>query len=138
MLDRFSEITNGLASFRKPISSSDKVKKILRSLPKEWEATVTDIIELKDLNKMEFSALIGSFINYEIVLKNRSSKAKPKEKNLDFKAKEAISDGEEEEDDYEEDEELALYAKNIRRHKFLLQRRKRDMKKETRDDYKKC
>ena len=29
MLDGFSEISNGLASFGKPISSSDKVKKIL-------------------------------------------------------------------------------------------------------------
>ena len=35
MLDRFAEIANGLASLGKPISSSDKVKKILRSLPKE-------------------------------------------------------------------------------------------------------
>ena len=86
---------------------------------------------------MEFSALMGSLINYEIVLKNRRSKAKPKEKNLAFKAKEAISDDEEEEEDYEEDEELVLYAKNIRRNKSLLQRRKRDMKKGIRDDYKK-
>ena len=91
----------------------------------------------KDLNKMEFSALIGSLINYEIVLNNRSSKAKPKEKNLAFKAKEAISDDEKEEEDYEEDEELTLYAKNIRRYKSLLQRRKRGMRKGTRDDYKK-
>ena len=34
MIDRFAEITNGLASFGRPISCSDKVKKILRSLPK--------------------------------------------------------------------------------------------------------
>ena len=72
MLDRFSKITNGLASLEKPIPSSDKVKKILRSLPKEWDAQVTAIMESKDLNKMEFSALIGSLINYEIVLKSRS------------------------------------------------------------------
>ena len=138
MLDRFSEITNGLASLGKPIPSSDKVKKILRSLPKEWDAQVTAIMESKDLNKMEFSALIGSLINYEIVLKNRSSKAKPKEKNLAFKAREIISDDEEEdEEDFEDDEELALYAKNIRRYKSLLQRRKRDMRKGAKDDYKK-
>ena len=85
-------------------------------------------MESKDLNKMEFSALIISQINYEIVLKSRSSKAKPKEKNLAFKAKEITS---------EEEEELALYANNIRRYKSLLQRRKKDMKKGTRDEYKK-
>ena len=38
-------------------------------------------------------------------LKSRSSKAKPKEKNLAFKAKEIMSDDkEEEEEDYEDDE----------------------------------
>ena len=79
---------------------------------------VIAIMELKDLNKMEFSASIGSLINYEFVLKNRSSKAKPKEKNLAFKAKEAISNDQEEEEDYEEDGEFGLYAKNIRRYKF--------------------
>ena len=140
MLDRFLETTKGLASFGKPIPSSDKVKKILRSLPKEWDAQVTAIMESKDLNKIEFSALISSLIKYEIVLKSRNSKVKPKEKNLAFKAKEVASDDEEEEEeeeDYEDDEELALYAKNIRRYKSLLQRKKREMRKGTKDDYKK-
>ena len=36
-----------------------------------------------------------------------------------------------------EDEELALCAKNIRRYKSLLHRRKRDIWKGTKDDYKK-
>ena len=80
MLDRFTEITNGLASFGKPILESDRVKKILRSLPKEWDATVTAIMESKDLNRLEFSALVGSLLNYEIVLKSRNLKNKPKEK----------------------------------------------------------
>ena len=35
MLDHVAKITNGLTSFGRPISSSDKVKKILRSLPKK-------------------------------------------------------------------------------------------------------
>ena len=35
MLDRFSEITNSLASLGRQISRSKKVKKILRSLPQE-------------------------------------------------------------------------------------------------------
>lgn len=120
MLDRFAEITNGLASLGRSISSSDKVKKILRSLPREWDATVTAIMESKDLNTLEFSALIGSLINYEIVLKTRSSKAKPKEKNLAFKAKEISSD-EEESDDEDENEQMAYYVK---KYKFLRRRKK--------------
>ena len=46
------------------------------------------------------------------------------------------SDGEYEESD-EEDEELALYAKNIWKFKLMMQKRKRDMKKGSRDDYQK-
>ncbi|WP_423242516.1 hypothetical protein, partial [Vibrio vulnificus] len=40
MLDRFVEITNELASFGKPMLESDRVKKILSLLPKEWDSMV--------------------------------------------------------------------------------------------------
>ena len=48
--------------------------------PRERNATITAIMELKDLNKMEFSALVGSLINYEIVLRSKRAKSKSKEK----------------------------------------------------------
>ena len=95
MLDRFVKITNGLASLGKPILGSDKVKKILCSLPKEWEVKVIATAKSKDLNTIEFSVFIGSLINYEIVLMPRSSKAKQKEKNLAFKPNEVCSNEEE-------------------------------------------
>ena len=136
MLDRFAEITNGLASLGRPISSSDKVKKILRSLPREWDATVTAIMESKDLNTLEFSALIGSLINYEIVLKTRSSKVKPKEKNLAFKAKEISSDEEVSEDE-DEDEQMAYYAKNYKKFKTLMRRRKKELTKPFKEESRK-
>ena len=66
ILDWFSKMTNGLASFGNPILCSDKVNKILRSLPKEWDAIVTAIVESKYLNKLEFSTLIGSLINMRL------------------------------------------------------------------------
>ena len=76
MLDRITKITNGLASFERPISSSNKVKKILRSLPKECDANMTTILKSKDLYSSKFSALVGSLINYKIVLKSRYGRAK--------------------------------------------------------------
>ena len=38
MLDRFDEIINGLASFGRHMDDSEKVKKIPRSLPREWDS----------------------------------------------------------------------------------------------------
>ncbi|KAL6499603.1 hypothetical protein OROGR_027513 [Orobanche gracilis] len=125
MLDRFSVITNGLASFGKPLSSSEKVKKILRSLPSKWDGTVTAIMESKDLNTLDFSALVGSLINHEIVLKSRNGKPKPKEKTIALKAKTSRN-----EDSLEsvDDEEAAFYAKNMNRFKNLYHNRQNEIK----------
>ena len=48
MLDRFAKITNGLASLSKPALGSDKVKKILHSLPKEWDTKVATLTKAKN------------------------------------------------------------------------------------------
>lgn len=50
------------------------------SLPMQWNTTIIDIMELKQLNKLEFSALVGFLSNYEIVLKHREVKTKGKAK----------------------------------------------------------
>ena len=55
MLDRFSAIMNGLASLGRHMDDSKKVKKILRSLPQEWDSQVTVIMESKDVNRLDFS-----------------------------------------------------------------------------------
>ncbi|KAL6584410.1 hypothetical protein OROMI_003699 [Orobanche minor] len=120
MLDHFSAITNFLASFGKPISSSNNAKKVLRSLPREWDATVMGIMESKDLNKLEFNALIGSLINYEILLKSRGSKSVPHAKFVAFRAD---SNDDDEIMENEDDEEIVLYVKNMRRYKSLIQKR---------------
>ena len=122
MLDRFGEIINGLSSLGKATSDSEQVKKILRSLPREWDSQVTAIMESKDLNTLGFNALVGSLINYEIILKSRGGRPKPKEKNLAMKAslpQMDESDGELLEGE-EEDEEMALYARNLRKLKNMM------------------
>jgi hypothetical protein len=43
----------------KPIANSEKVQKILRELPSEWDPQVTAIMEAKDLDAIEFSSLTG-------------------------------------------------------------------------------
>ena len=47
---RFTDIVNTLGALGKTFSNSEKVKKIIRSLPKEWRPKRTVIEEAKDLN----------------------------------------------------------------------------------------
>ncbi|KAH9668310.1 Integrase catalytic domain-containing protein [Citrus sinensis] len=65
MYTRFTDIVNTLGALGKTFSNSEKVKKIIRSLPKEWRPKRTAIEEDKDLNTLPLDDLIGSLISYE-------------------------------------------------------------------------
>ena len=60
MFTRFTDIVNSLKSLGKDYTNSDLVRKILRSLPRNWESKVTAIQEAKDLNKLPLDELLGS------------------------------------------------------------------------------
>ena len=65
MYTRFTDIVNTLGALGKTFSNSEKVKKIIRSLFKEWRQKRTAIEEAKDLNILPIYDLIGSLISYE-------------------------------------------------------------------------
>ncbi|KAL6314426.1 hypothetical protein AAG906_025911 [Vitis piasezkii] len=48
----FTDIVNGLEALGKTYKESEKVMKILRSLPSKWHTKVTAIQEAKDLTKL--------------------------------------------------------------------------------------
>ncbi|XP_057996568.1 uncharacterized protein LOC131175895 [Hevea brasiliensis] len=52
MYDRFVEIKGGIKSLGKTFTNEELVKKILRSLPKEWLPKVTLLKDSKDLSKV--------------------------------------------------------------------------------------
>ena len=54
MYTRFTDIVNTLGALGKTLSNSEKVKKISRSLPKEWRLKRTVIEEVKNLNTLPF------------------------------------------------------------------------------------
>ena len=60
MFTHFTDIINNLKSLGKSYSNSDLVRKILRSLPRTWEAKVTAIQEAKDLNILPLEEILGS------------------------------------------------------------------------------
>ncbi|KAH9802698.1 hypothetical protein KPL71_001497 [Citrus sinensis] len=110
MYTRFTDIVNTLGALGKTFSNSEKVKKIIRSLPKEWRPKRTAIEEAKDLNVLPIDDLIGSLISYEEDLAAEKGHEE-KKKNIALKASKRESDEESEMDD----EELAMLARRFRK-----------------------
>ncbi|KAH9781377.1 hypothetical protein KPL71_008441 [Citrus sinensis] len=121
MYTRFTDIVNTLGALGKTFSNSEKVKKIIRSLPKEWRQKRTAIEKAKDLNILPIDDLIGSLISYEKDLVAEKGNEE-KKKSIDLKASKHESD-EESELDEEEMDMLArrfrkLFKKSSERRKF--------------------
>ncbi|KAH9704323.1 hypothetical protein KPL70_011410 [Citrus sinensis] len=110
MYTRFMDIVNTLGALGKTFSNSEKVKKIIRSLPKEWRLKRTAIEEVKDLNILPIDDLIGSLISYEEDLAAERGNEERK-KNIALKVTKYESDGVSEPDD----EELAMLARRFRK-----------------------
>ncbi|KAH9671168.1 hypothetical protein KPL70_017253 [Citrus sinensis] len=129
-ISRFTDIVNTLGALGKTFSNSEKVKKIIRSLPKEWRQKRTAIEEAKDLNILLIDDLIGSFISYEEDLAAERGNEEMK-KNIALKATKYESDGESEPDD----EELAMLVRShIRSECPLLNKLKKKAMVATWDD----
>ncbi|XP_058742377.1 uncharacterized protein LOC131614855 [Vicia villosa] len=68
MFSRFQTLAAGLRVLDKEYSTTDHVKKIIRSLPKKWRPMVTALIVSKDLNSTSLEELISSLRSHEIQL----------------------------------------------------------------------
>ncbi|KAH9668399.1 hypothetical protein KPL70_021401 [Citrus sinensis] len=110
MYTRFTDIVNTLGALGKTFSNSEKVKKIIRPLPKEWRPKRTAIEEAKNLNTLPLDDLIGSLISYEEDLAAEKGDEE-KKKSIALKASKYESDGGSEPDD----EELAMLARRFRK-----------------------
>ncbi|KAH9678882.1 hypothetical protein KPL71_025892 [Citrus sinensis] len=110
MYTRFTDIVNTLGALGKTFSNREKVKKIIRSLSKEWRPKRTAIEEAKDLNTLPLDDLISSLISYEEDLAAEKGHEE-KKKSISLKASKYESDGESEPDD----EELAMLARRFRK-----------------------
>ena len=121
MYTRFTDIVNTLGALGKTFSNSEKVKKIIRSLPKEWRPKRTAIEEAKDLNILPIDDLIGSLISYEEDMAAERSNEE-KKKSIALKASKHESDEESELDEAEMDmltrRFRKLFKKSGERRKF--------------------
>ncbi len=120
MFTRFTDIVNGLKSLGKSYTNSDLVRKILRSLPRSWEAKVTAIQEARNLNKLPLEEFLGSLMTHKLTMKQHSEEESfHKKKAIALKSTSSNKDlscsSSSEEEDNEEDEDEALLVRKFRR-----------------------
>nr|CAN79915.1 hypothetical protein VITISV_027400 [Vitis vinifera] len=118
MITRFIDIVNGLEALGKPYKESEKVMKILRSLPSKWHTKVTTIQEAKDLTKLPMEELIGSLMTYEINLTKKLQEGEDQKKKMLKKKKPS-----------DEDDDLALITRKFNKYMRCESETKRRMKK---------
>ncbi|KAL6345476.1 hypothetical protein AAG906_017196 [Vitis piasezkii] len=116
MITRFTDIVNGLEALRKTYKESEKVMKILRSLPSKWHTKVTAIQEAKDLTKLPMEELIGSLMTYEINLAKLQEGEYKKKKSITLKATTKEEEDVEEEKPSEEDDDLAIITRKLNKY----------------------
>ncbi|RVW33083.1 hypothetical protein CK203_102314 [Vitis vinifera] len=117
MITRFTDIVNGLEALGKTYKESEKVMKILRSLPSKWHTKVTAIQEAKDLTKLPMEELIGSLMTYEINLTKKLQEGEDKKKkSIALKATTKEEEDVEEEKPSDEDDDLALITRKLNKY----------------------
>ncbi|WJX12733.1 hypothetical protein P8452_03195 [Trifolium repens] len=158
MYSRFKILVAGLQVLKRSYTTSDHVRKILRSLPSRWRPKVTAIQEAKDLDKLGLEELISSLMSHEIELSSDDPQKKLKSVALPsilvsskaLKAKVVESEAEESSIDNQEegsdDDFFALLSKNFQ--KWSLRKGKNfqgrgsgsrnNTSKEKKDDTKNC
>ncbi|GKV47613.1 hypothetical protein SLEP1_g54498 [Rubroshorea leprosula] len=80
MFTRFTKITNELVYFDNVYSKDEKVRKILRSLPKGWSNIRMTIEEAHNLSHMTTEVLQGKLLTHEMAMKDYDSEEDNKKK----------------------------------------------------------
>ena len=118
---KLMDIVNSAFNLGESIAKSKIVRKILRSLPERCHAMITAIEEVKDIDQIPLTGLVGNLQTYEMEL-GLMGKGE-KSKNLALKGiEEEIEDSKDDEDE-DEDEDLTFITNEIIK---LLQFRKND------------
>ena len=65
---KLKDIVNSTFNLRESIAESKIVRKIFRSLPERFHAKITAIEEVKDIDKIPLTGLVGNLQTYEIRL----------------------------------------------------------------------
>ena len=120
MFTRFTIIANDLALFDKNLGDEEKVRKVLRSLPKAWRNIRTTIEEANILSNMSIETLQGKLRTHEIAMEGYESDKERRKRSMAFKCSHH-----EENESEEENGDIAKLTKKF--NKFL---KKKNFKKQ--------
>ncbi|GKV30656.1 hypothetical protein SLEP1_g39445 [Rubroshorea leprosula] len=115
MYTRLNDIVTNLKALGKVYPLQEVVRKVLKSLPKNWEAKKTTIEESKDLNMLKLEDLIRKLMTYEIEVQvdGGVEVVEKKKKDVAFKAS---NQKEKSEDDANDGENIStLISREVRR-----------------------
>ena len=116
MFTRFTQIVNNLDSLGKVFTNEEKVRKMLRSLPKgKWGPKVTAVEEAQNLSTLPLDDLLGKLITHEMVLNEEDGELPSNVKNLALKAKKEEVPYEDTESDDDEEDPFALITRGLAR-----------------------
>ena len=125
MHNRFINIINPLSMLGKSFTNVEINLKILRSLPREWEAKRTAIEKAHDLSKMSREKLLGTLKTHEMVKKQNEYSRK---KSITLKASHDDSSTNESDEEVD-DNEMAMVVRNFK--KFMKFNKKLKRKEES-------
>ncbi|CAA0827393.1 Unknown protein [Striga hermonthica] len=114
MKSRFVNIITELKRLGKNFTEEEQVKKILRSLPRSWEAKKTAIEEAHNLKTYKFDELIGSLLTHEISVKNFEEKEK-QGRSEDKKQKVVLLKANSFDDEDSDIDEMAMLARKLKK-----------------------
>ena len=120
MYTRFTHITNELKFLRQSASTEELVRKIIRFLPKTWEAKVTAIQEAKDMKAITLGELIGNLQTYELRRNSQQQEETKKDRGIALKVMEEDSS------DFDDDD-MAMITRKFK--KFFKKTKENAMRK---------
>ena len=85
---KLKDIVNSAFNLGKTISKPKIVRKVLRSLPERFRAKITAIEELKDINKIPLTEMVGNLQTYKLGLTRIGKTGKGKSMALKAKSSE--------------------------------------------------
>ena len=110
---KLKDIVNLTFNLGETIPKSKIVRKVLRSLPERFHAKITAIEELKDIDKILLTELVGNLQTYELGLTMIGKSSK--EKSMALKAKSSDTD------EFLDDEDSKMKSKITRQFKNFME-----------------
>ena len=110
MNSRFTNIVNQLYTLGKTYTQKEQIMKVLRGLPKEWDAKATTIEEVRDMKNFKLEELIRKILSHEDKM-NQDSKGESSKKGISLTVED--ENKEESRSSSMSNEELSIIVKRL-------------------------